>query len=223
MRTFSRQGAAKSSILLSAGCLQQRGQCHRRTGERPLPDSGDSRTPRAALPISPAAIARHPEDRVAGELYQPGARAAHVGGADRPSRPGRHAGLRGREADDDHLGARWQRKTSLLHAGADRSCQDPDHNHQDPVTTVHLPGGEPGSVAKARTAARGRASDLTHDSPMASGRRRTARRRTPLNAVAFTGRTEIVMSEARSAGVQISSETMMSETRNAAASSSAAC
>ena len=30
-------------------------------------------------------------------------------------------------------------------------------NHQDPVTTSHLPGGEPGSVAKARTAARGRA------------------------------------------------------------------
>ena len=55
--------------LSSAGCLQQRPQDHRRTGERPLPDSGDSRTPRAALPISLAAIARHPEDHVAGELY----------------------------------------------------------------------------------------------------------------------------------------------------------
>ena len=32
-------------------------------------------------------------------------------------------------------------------------------NHQDPVTTSHLPGNEPGSVAKARTAARARASD----------------------------------------------------------------
>jgi hypothetical protein len=41
---------------------------------------------------------------------QPGARAAHAGGADRPSRPGRHAGLRGRETDDDHFGARWQRE-----------------------------------------------------------------------------------------------------------------
>ena len=30
-------------------------------------------------------------------------------------------------------------------------------NHQDPVTTFHLAGGEPGPVAKACTAARGRA------------------------------------------------------------------
>jgi NAD(P)-dependent dehydrogenase (short-subunit alcohol dehydrogenase family) len=32
-------------------------------------------------------------------------------------------------------------------------------NHQDPVTTSYLPGGEPGPVAKARTTARGRARD----------------------------------------------------------------
>jgi len=36
--------------------------------------------------------------------------------ADRPSRSGRHAGSRGREAGNDHLVARRQRKTSLLHA-----------------------------------------------------------------------------------------------------------
>jgi hypothetical protein len=32
-------------------------------------------------------------------------------------------------------------------------------NHRDPVKTSHLPDGEPESVAKARTAARGRAPD----------------------------------------------------------------
>src|SRR4029077_9572665 len=32
-------------------------------------------------------------------------------------------------------------------------------NHHDPVTTAYLTGGEPGPVAKARTAARGRARD----------------------------------------------------------------
>jgi hypothetical protein len=30
-------------------------------------------------------------------------------------------------------------------------------NHRDPVTASHLAGGKPGPVAKARTAARGRA------------------------------------------------------------------
>src|SRR5258708_15092633 len=47
---------------------------------------------------------------------------------------------------------------------------------------------------------------------MTSGPMRYCFTRTPLNAVAFTLRTEIVMSEARNADVQISSETMMSET-----------
>ena len=195
-------GRGEVQHLLSAGCLQQRPRYHRPTGERPLPDSGDSRTPRAALPISPAAIAQHPEDRVAGELYP----------ARRTSRA-RRRGLIGRHDRvatlDCTAGKRTtiisapagSGKTSLLHGVTDRSGQDPDHNHQDPVTTVHPPGGELGSVAKARAAARGRASDLAHDSPspMTSGRQRTARRRTPLNAAAFTGRTEIVMSEARSA------------------------
>ena len=32
-------------------------------------------------------------------------------------------------------------------------------NHRDPVMAFHLPGGEPGPVARARTAARGRARD----------------------------------------------------------------
>ena len=38
-------------------------------------------------------------------------------------------------------------------------------NHQDPVTTSYLTGGEPGPVAKARTAARGRARDSQGRSP----------------------------------------------------------
>src|SRR5258707_2785148 len=36
-------------------------------------------------------------------------------------------------------------------------------NHQDPVTTSHLPGGEPGPVANARTPARARAPRLQGD------------------------------------------------------------
>ena len=36
-------------------------------------------------------------------------------------------------------------------------------NHQDPVTTSHLRGGEPRSVAKAYTAARGRAQRFQGD------------------------------------------------------------
>src|SRR5260221_14091881 len=36
-------------------------------------------------------------------------------------------------------------------------------NHQDPVTTAYLTGGEPGPVAKARTAARARAPRLQGD------------------------------------------------------------
>src|SRR5258706_15903481 len=47
---------------------------------------------------------------------------------------------------------------------------------------------------------------------MTSGPMRSCFTGTPLNPVAFTFRTEIVMSEARNADVQISSETMMSET-----------
>ena len=35
-----------------AGCLPQRPKDHRQTGNRPSPDPGDSRTPRAALPFS---------------------------------------------------------------------------------------------------------------------------------------------------------------------------
>src|ERR1700750_706035 len=46
---------------------------------------------------------------------------------------------------------------------------------------------------------------------MTSGPMRYCPARTPSNAAAFTGRTEIVMSEATSADVQISSETVMSE------------
>ena len=50
--------------------------------------------------------------------------------------------------------------------GRERLKGGPNHrasgngaNHRDPVRTVHLPDGKPRSVAKARTAARGRASD----------------------------------------------------------------
>ena len=111
---------------VSAGCHLQRGQCHCRTGERPLPDSGDSRTPRAALPISLAAIARHPGDRVAGELY-PGRRTSRA----------RRRGLIGRYDQvatlDCAAGKRTtiisapagSGKTSLLHAAADWSGKDP--------------------------------------------------------------------------------------------------
>jgi len=41
-----------STYKRKAGCLPQRPQDHHRTGKRPSPDSGDSRTPQAALPVS---------------------------------------------------------------------------------------------------------------------------------------------------------------------------
>ena len=200
MRTFSRQGAAKSSICcrpdafssvvsVTAGQVRD----HYR-----IPVILGRRGPHTYQPRRDHAAPRRPRRRRA--VPSPAHEPRTSAGVDRPLRPGPP-----RWTARPESGRRSSRRP--LAAGrhhcctprADRSGQDPDHNHQDPVTTVHPPGGEPGSVAKARTAARGRASDLAHDSPMASGRRRTARRRTPLNAVAFTGRTEIVMSEARSA------------------------
>ena len=60
-------------------------------------------------------------------------------------------------ADLDRVpGSRW------VHAAIVVLWQVNQH-HRDPVTTSHLPGGEPGSVAKARTAARGRARRLQGD------------------------------------------------------------
>src|SRR5690348_1632265 len=41
-----------STYNRKAGCLPQRPQDHHRTGKRPSPDSGDSRTPQASLPVS---------------------------------------------------------------------------------------------------------------------------------------------------------------------------
>ena len=141
-------GRGEVQHLPSAGCLRQRPKDHRRTGERPLLDSGDSRTPRSALAVSLAAIARLPEDRVAGELYP----------ARRTSRP-RRRGLTGRHDRvatlDCAAGKRTTTssapassgKTSLMHTGADRPGQarpgqDPGHNHQDPVMTAYTPGGD---------------------------------------------------------------------------------
>src|ERR1700722_2940305 len=149
--------AARGEVqhLLSAGCLHRRPQYHRRTGERPLPDSGDSRR-RGPHYLSASPRSRGtPTTASSASSTQPGARAAHVG----RGLIGRHD----RVATLDCAAGKpttiisapaGSGKTSVLHAGVDRSDQDPDHNHQDPVTTVHPPGGEPGSVAEARTAAR---------------------------------------------------------------------
>jgi hypothetical protein len=60
-------------------------QVHRREGERRSPDPGDLR---AIYGGHPTACQSRPGQ-----------------GPDRPSRPGRHAGPRGQEAGDDHLGA----------------------------------------------------------------------------------------------------------------------
>src|SRR5260370_39414845 len=60
---------------------------------------------------------------------------------------------------------------------------------------------------------RSRESPRSSDARSPVWRRTLKSIRTTLNAVAFTFRTEIVMSEARNADVQTSSETMMAETR----------
>jgi hypothetical protein len=65
-------------------------------------------------------------------------------------------------------------------------------NHQDSVMTSHIPGGEPGPVAEARTTT----SERGNLWPM-----RSWSARAPLNAATFTIRTETVMSEARNTGV----------------------
>jgi len=61
-------------------------QLHRREGKRRSPDPGDLRAIYGGLP-GRLPVTAEPEP-------------------DRPSRPSRHAGPSGREAGDDHLGAR---------------------------------------------------------------------------------------------------------------------
>jgi len=53
----------------------------------------------------------------------------------------------------------WSRSASTSATAWTCTPKPAAANHQDPVTPAHLPGNEPGSVAKARTAVRARASD----------------------------------------------------------------
>src|SRR5215211_5398122 len=76
-----------------------------RAGEKSPPDSGDLRGYPDRVPPSPART-------------------------DRPPRPGRRAGPRRREEDDDHLGARRQRKDlAAARVGRPSGSGPPDRLH----------------------------------------------------------------------------------------------